>query len=105
MQIENIEVEHDGAYVGSTEIPLTALELKVLNRLMERAPCTVSVHDLHSAMYGHPGNAKDSNVLQVVVGRLRKKLTAAGAQVRIDNVRGQGYTLDAIDVPAEASPA
>lgn len=104
-RLHNIEVEHDGAYIGATEIPLTAFELKVLNRLVLDPGQLVAIHDLHAALYGHAGNATGSNVLQVTIGRLRKKLTAAGAQVRIDNVRGLGYALQLVDDSAEATSA
>ena len=34
---------------------------------------------------------RDANVIEVLVGRLRRKLEAAGDLKLIDTVRGQGY--------------
>jgi len=80
---------------GADVVPLTALELKVLNRLAQESGA-VSVQALHQSMYGKDPSNSDSNVLQVVVSRLRKKLPAAGAQVAIQTVRGSGYSLEAV---------
>jgi DNA-binding response OmpR family regulator len=101
-QIGNLAVAPECATVQAAVVPLTDLELKILRRLSLVPGQRVSVDSLHEAMYGHSAVAKESNVLQVLVGRLRKKLTAAGAGVAIDNVRGEGYALRA---EPQAQPA
>ena len=67
---------------------LTALEWRVLTTLMLRKGVVVDRLDLLDRVY--EGDADpDSNSLEVIVGRLRKKI---GAE-RIETVRGRGYRV------------
>ena len=93
--IGNLVVDEINVYVDNRILPLTAFELKVLHCLTQAKGAVVSVPDLHAALYGHAGNATESNVLQVFVGRLRKKLTAAGALVTVNTHRNRGYAIEA----------
>jgi DNA-binding response OmpR family regulator len=69
---------------------LTALEWRVLSRLMLRREIVVDRLDLLDHVY--EGDADpDSNSLEVIVGRLRRKI---GAEL-IETVRGRGYRLTA----------
>jgi DNA-binding response OmpR family regulator len=69
---------------------LTALEWRVLSRLMLRKEIVVERLDLIDHVY--EGDADpDSNSLEVIVGRLRRKI---GAEL-IETVRGRGYRLTA----------
>lgn len=71
-------------------VKLTALEWRVLSCLMLRKETVVDRRELNERVYD--GDAEvDSNSLEVIVGRLRKKL---GADV-IETVRGRGYMLTA----------
>jgi len=38
---------------------------------------------------------RDSNVLEVFIGRLRKKLDPDGSRKPIETLRGRGYTIHA----------
>jgi DNA-binding response OmpR family regulator len=69
---------------------LTALEWRVLSRLMLRREIVVGRSDLLDHVY--EGDADpDSNSLEVIVGRLRRKI---GPEL-IETVRGRGYRLTA----------
>ncbi|WP_202842048.1 helix-turn-helix domain-containing protein [Luteimonas saliphila] len=103
--IGNLAVTDTGGYVGGVELSLTAFELKLLRRLVEANGEVVPVADLHEALYGTPGIARDSNVLQVFVGRLRLKLSRACAHVAIATARGKGYALGAVAPIDEATTA
>jgi len=71
-------------------VKLTALEWRVLSCLMLRKETVVDRRELNERVY--EGDAEvDSNSLEVIVGRLRKKL---GAEL-IETVRGRGYMLTA----------
>ncbi|MBB4008415.1 response regulator transcription factor [Allorhizobium taibaishanense] len=71
-------------------VKLTALEWRVLSCLMLRKETVVDRRELNERVYD--GDAEvDSNSLEVIVGRLRKKL---GAEL-IETVRGRGYMLTA----------
>ena len=77
------QVELDGL-----PLRLTALEWRVLTTLMLRKGVLVDRLDLLDHVY--EGDADpDSNSLEVIVGRLRKKI---GAE-RIETVRGRGYRV------------
>ena len=77
------QVELDGL-----PLRLTALEWRVLSTLMLRKGVVVDRMDLLDHVY--EGDADpDSNSLEVIVGRLRKKI---GAE-RIETVRGRGYRV------------
>ena len=77
------QVERDGL-----PLRLTALEWRVLSTLMLRKGVVVERLDLMEHIY--EGDADpDSNSLEVIVGRLRKKI---GAEL-IETVRGRGYRI------------
>ena len=77
------QVELDGL-----PLRLTALEWRVLSTLMLRKGVVIDRMDLLDHVY--EGDADpDSNSLEVIVGRLRKKI---GAEL-IETVRGRGYRV------------
>ena len=67
---------------------LTAFEWRVLSQLMMRRGAVVERLDLLERVYEGDADV-DSNSLEVIVGRLRKKV---GAEL-IETVRGRGYAL------------
>ena len=67
---------------------LTAFEWRVLSQLMLRKDAVIERLDLLERVYEGDADA-DSNSLEVIVGRLRKKI---GADL-IETVRGRGYRL------------
>ena len=80
-------VERDGQ-----EIPLTAREFELLAHLMRHPDQVLSRAQLLSAVWGYdydPG----TNVLEVYVGYLRRKLSANGGPAPIQTVRSAGYRL------------
>ena len=71
---------------------LTDTEFRVLKALATKAGTVVSRSELTYALYvGKPEPAK-SNVLEVLVMRLRKKFAELGAPALIQTQRGHGYT-------------
>ena len=75
------------AYVQSQEAPITAREWAILERLASALDNVVSRKSLLDALW--PGNPSAGSSLDVLIGRLRKKL---GPSV-IKTVRGEGYVL------------
>jgi two-component system, OmpR family, response regulator len=69
---------------------LTALEWRVLSTLMLRKEAVIERLELLERVYEGDADV-DSNSLEVIVGRLRRKI---GAE-RIETVRGRGYRLTA----------
>jgi len=77
-------------------LELTAFEFRVLEFLVRERARVVSKQELSDYLYPHDED-RDSNVLEVLVGRLRRKLDPQGTLHPIETLRGRGYrfTLDA----------
>jgi two-component system response regulator PhoP len=73
--------------VSGAAVELTAYEYKVLEYLMLNPNRVVSKTELTDHLYDQDFD-RDSNVIEVFVGRLRKKITPVEL---IRTVRGQGY--------------
>ena len=71
---------------------LTAYEYKVLEYLMLHAGQVVSKTELTEHIYDQDYD-RDSNVLEVFVGRLRRKLDPQNRYTPIETLRGRGYRL------------
>lgn len=76
------------ATLGGTAVRLTGLEYRLLTYLALHAGQVVSKSELTEHLYAQDFD-RDSNTLEVVIGRLRKKL----GDRRIETMRGQGYRL------------
>lgn len=73
-------------------IALSPLEFRVLAAMAKNPGRLHGFADLRAAVWGHADSASIST-LQAVIRRLRRKLAEAGAQVRIESVRGMGYRV------------
>jgi DNA-binding response OmpR family regulator len=71
---------------------LTAREYALLEILMRRAGGVVSREDILEHAWGEREEPM-SNTIDVLIGRLRKKLDAPGKPSRIETLRGMGYRL------------
>ena len=74
--------------LGGQPVTLTSHEFKVLDYLMHRPGAVVSRSELTEHIYAQDFD-RDSNTIEVFVGRLRKKLPPDC----IETVRGLGYRL------------
>ncbi|MBK7026562.1 MAG: response regulator transcription factor [Polaromonas sp.] len=72
-------------------VVLTSHEYKVLEYLMHRIGSVVSRTEIIEHIYAQDYD-RDSNTVEVFIGRLRKKLPAE----LIETVRGQGYRLSSV---------
>ncbi len=79
-------------------VDLTAREYALLEYFAHRANEIVTRSEAHLSLYGEQTQAS-SNVVDVYVGYLRKKLEAAGEPRVLHTRRGQGYILTAPDQP------
>jgi len=71
-------------------VELTAYEYRVLEYLIVRAGQVVSKAELTEHIYDQDFD-RDSNVIEVFVGRLRRKLDPKNALNVIETLRGRGY--------------
>ncbi len=92
--LENGEIKLDtrsqDVFVSGQCLALTAFEYRLLYYLMMNAGKVVSKMELTEHLYEEDAD-RDSNVIEVFVGRLRKKLDPAGELNPIETLRGRGY--------------
>ncbi|MBU2977474.1 response regulator transcription factor [Alteromonas sp. C1M14] len=79
--------------VDGQRLDLTAYEYKVMEYLMLNPQKVVSKTELTEHIYDQDFDL-DSNVIEVFVGRLRKKLDPNGILKPIETLRGRGYRLN-----------
>jgi DNA-binding response OmpR family regulator len=77
---------------GTAPIALTAREFALLEYLAMRAGEVVSRTDIWEHVYEFRAEA-DSNVVDVYIGYLRKKIERPGQPALIHTIRGAGYSL------------
>jgi two-component system, OmpR family, response regulator PhoP len=78
--------------VAGQAVELTSFEYRILEFLMLRAGEVISKAELTERLYEQDFE-RDSNVIEVFVGRLRKKLDPDGTRQPIETLRGRGYRL------------
>jgi two-component system response regulator PhoP len=71
-------------------LELTTFEYRVLEYLVRERARVVSKQELSDYLYPHDQD-RDSNVLEVLIGRLRRKLDPEGTLAPIETLRGRGY--------------
>lgn len=85
-----LELATQKAWVQSQEIELTAFEYRMLEYLARQRDKVVSKEELADYLYPHDED-RDSNVIEVLIGRLRRKLDPEGKLQPIETLRGRGY--------------
>ena len=78
--------------VEGAPLELTTFEYRILEHLMLRAGEVVSKGELTERLYDQDFE-RDSNVIEVLVGRLRRKLDPQERLHPIETLRGRGYRL------------
>ena len=87
-----IDTARQSVSVEGSDIKLTAYEYKVIEYLMLHAGKVISKMELTEHIYDQDFD-RDSNVLEVFVRRLRKKLDPDDKIKPIETLRGRGYRL------------
>jgi DNA-binding response OmpR family regulator len=96
LKVQDLHIDLNARRVwrADEEIILTSREYMLLEYLAMRAGQIVSRTDIWEHVYEFKSNAL-SNVVDVYIGYLRKKIEKNGAPPLIQTVRGQGYILGA----------
>ena len=76
--------------VNDREIELTSYEYRIIEHLMMPAGEVISKTELTDRLYDQDFE-RDSNVIEVFIGRLRKKLDPDNTLKPIETLRGRGY--------------
>ena len=85
-----LDMSRQEVSVDGTTIDLTSFEYKIMEILMVRAGQVVSKTELTERLYDQDFE-RDSNVIEVFIGRLRKKLDPDNTIRPIETLRGRGY--------------
>jgi len=83
-------------WLNNELLDITAFEYRLLDYLMRHANEAVSKTRLADYLYPHD-NDRDSNVIEVLIGRLRKKLDPDGSLQPIETLRNRGYRFTLYD--------
>ncbi len=86
----DIDFSAQSARLNGAPLDLTTYEYRVLELLVRERARVVSKQELSDYLYPHDED-RDSNVLEVLVGRLRRKLDPEGTLAPIETLRGRGY--------------
>ncbi|MFZ5789472.1 MAG: response regulator transcription factor [Pseudomonadota bacterium] len=94
IELGNIRFDSESrtAAVDGTPVALSRRETDLLEVLIRRAGRAVAKSALEDAIYGLAGEV-EPNAIEVLVSRLRRRLTDAGATPQIHTLRGIGYLL------------
>lgn len=88
----SIDLTGQRVFREEVEIELTTYEYKVLNYLIMHPGEVVTKTELSEHIYEEDAD-RDSNVIEVFIGRLRRKLDPDGTLNPIETLRGRGYRL------------
>jgi len=86
----SLDLSRQEVKVNDAAIELTSFEYKIIEYLMVRAGQVISKTELTERLYDQDFE-RDSNVIEVFVGRLRKKLDPDSTIKPIETLRGRGY--------------
>ncbi|MCW4355996.1 response regulator transcription factor [Hoyosella sp. YIM 151337] len=87
-----IDIAARRATIDGHELDLTKREFELLTTLMRHRDAVLSRRQLLEIVWGYDFDA-DTNVVDVFVGYLRKKMEASGAPRMLHTVRGVGFIL------------
>ncbi len=85
-----MDLPAQSAKLHGEPLELTAFEYRVLEYLVRERARVVTKQELGDYLYPHDED-RDSNVLEVLIGRLRRKLDPQGTLAPIETLRGRGY--------------
>ncbi|MEM6513353.1 MAG: response regulator transcription factor [Pseudomonadota bacterium] len=85
-----LDMARQDVQVEGHTIDLTSFEYKIMEYLMVRAGQVISKSELTERLYDQDFE-RDSNVIEVFIGRLRKKLDPDNTLKPIETLRGRGY--------------
>lgn len=88
----SVDLTAQRVYLNGEEVDLTTYEFKVLQYLVMHPDEVVTKTHLSEHIYEEDAD-RDSNVIEVFIGRLRRKLDPDGELKPIETLRGRGYRL------------
>ena len=94
LAVGDLEIEPLGrrVRVGTKDLSVTSREFDVLQFLVQRSGQVLSKKDILDGVWSDVFDG-DPNIVEVYVGRLRRKLGDATCSATVETVRGSGYRL------------
>jgi two-component system, OmpR family, response regulator PhoP len=86
----SLDTSRQDLKVNNVSVELTSYEYRIIEHLMMRAGEVISKSELTDRLYDQDFE-RDSNVIEVFIGRLRKKLDPDNSIKPIETLRGRGY--------------
>jgi len=86
----SLDMSRQELKVNGDVLELTSFEYKIIEYLMIRAGQVISKAELTDRLYDQDFE-RDSNVIEVFIGRLRKKMDPDNTIKPIETLRGRGY--------------
>ncbi len=86
----SLDMSRQELTVNDDPVELTSFEYKIIEYLMLRAGRVISKSELTDRLYDQDFE-RDSNVIEVFIGRLRKKMDPDNTLKPIETLRGRGY--------------
>lgn len=93
-----VDLAEQRVLIQDKEIALTAYEYRIIEYLALHRDEVISKTVLTEHIYDQDFD-RDSNVIEVLVGRVRKKLGLKITQTQIETLRGRGYRLSCATPP------
>ena len=85
-----IDTAGDEVWLNGEPVTLTTFEYRLLMTLVRQPGRVLSKDALADYLYDHDED-RESNVIEVLIGRLRRKLDGDGSLGLIETLRGRGY--------------
>lgn len=85
-----LNTDSQECFLHNESVNLTAFEYRLLEHLMKNHNQVLSKSHLADFLYPHDED-RDSNVIEVIIGRLRKKVDPNGSLKPIETLRHRGY--------------
>ena len=85
-----LDMSRQEVTINEETLELTSFEYKIIEYLMVRAGQVISKAELTDRLYDQDFE-RDSNVIEVFIGRLRKKMDPDNTLQPIETLRGRGY--------------
>jgi len=91
-----LELESQRVTLGGQAVDFTTFEYRLLEYLMRNHKKVISKDNLSDYLYPHDED-RDSNVIEVIMGRVRRKLDPDNSLKPIETLRGRGYRFTLCD--------
>jgi two-component system response regulator PhoP len=92
----SVDLESQQLQLNGKLVELTTFEYRLIEYLMRNHNKVISKDNLNDYLYPHDED-RDSNVMEVMIGRVRRKLDPDNTLKPIETLRGRGYRFTLCD--------